>query len=192
MLKGKKILIGVTGSIAAYKSAFLIRLLIKEGAEIKVIMTNLAKEFITPLTLATLSRNPVLIDFFNPENGNWNSHIDLGTWADIFIIAPATANTIAKIANGIADNLLLTTYLSVRCPVFIVPAMDVDMYGHIATQENIQKLSERGNIIIDPASGDLASGLQGKGRMEEPEKILEQLKAYFSRKNFEKKSQAVN
>ena len=189
MLKGKKILVGVTGSIAAYKAAFLIRLLVKEGAEVRVIMTKLAKEFITPLTLATLSKNSVLVDFFDPENGNWNNHVDIGSWADIYLIAPATANTIGKIAHGIADNLLLTTYLSARCPVFIAPAMDVDMLGHISTQENIQKIVERGNIVIEPVSGDLASGLEGKGRMEEPEKIVEVLNKYFSKKSTEKKKQ---
>jgi phosphopantothenoylcysteine decarboxylase / phosphopantothenate---cysteine ligase len=187
MLKGKKILVGVTGSIAAYKAAFLIRLLIKEGAEVRVIMTNLAKEFITPLTLATLSNNPVLIDFFEPESGNWNNHVDLGIWADAYLIAPATANTLGKIAHGICDNLLLTTYLSSRCPVFIAPAMDLDMLRHSATQENIQKIAERGNIIIEPVSGSLASGLEGKGRMEEPEKIVEVLKYFFSKKEPQKK-----
>jgi phosphopantothenoylcysteine decarboxylase/phosphopantothenate--cysteine ligase len=189
MLKDKKILIGVTGSIAAYKAAILIRLLVKEGAQVKVLMTNLAKQFITPLTLATLSKNPVLIDFFNPENGDWNSHVDLGNWADGYIIAPATANTISKMAGGIADNLLLTTYLSARCPVFIAPAMDLDMFKHIAIQENIAKLHLRGNIIIEPAEGELASGLEGKGRMEGPEKILEILNNYFAQSKVEKKKQ---
>ena len=172
MLKGKKILIGVTGSIAAYKAAFLIRLLVKNGAEVKVVMTELAKEFITPLTLATLAKNPVLIDFFNPENGDWNNHVDLGTWADAFVIAPATANTIAKMANGIADNLVVTTYLSARCPVIVVPAMDMDMYQHPSTQNNIEQIKSFGNIVLEPAEGELASGLTGKGRMEEPENIL--------------------
>ncbi len=181
MLKGKKILIGVTGSIAAYKAAFLIRLLVKSGAEVKVLMTELAKEFITPLTLATLSKNPVLIDFFNPENGDWNNHVDLGAWADAFVIAPATANTIAKMTNGIADNLLLTTYLSVRCKVFIAPAMDLDMFNHTATKENITKLADREHIIIEPTTGELASGLEGKGRMEEPDKIIQILTEYFSK-----------
>jgi phosphopantothenoylcysteine decarboxylase / phosphopantothenate---cysteine ligase len=187
MLEGKKILVGVTGSIAAYKAAFLIRSLVKEGAEVKVVMTNLAKEFITPLTLATLSKNPVLIDFFDPENGNWNNHVDLGIWADAYLIAPATANTIGKIAHGICDNLLLTTYLSMRCPVFIAPAMDVDMYQHISTQENLKKIAERGNIVIEPVSGYLASGIDGQGRMEEPERIVEILKQYFFKKKPEKK-----
>lgn len=178
-LKGKHILIGVTGSIAAYKAATLIRLLVKEGAEVKVLMTPLAKEFITPLTLATLSKNPILVDFFNPENGDWNSHVDLGLWSDLYIIAPASANTIAKMATGVADNLLLTTYLSARCPVMVAPAMDLDMYRHPATQQNISTLQARGNIIIEAATGELASGLSGKGRMEEPENILEQVVSFF-------------
>ena len=164
MLKGKNILIGVTGGIAAYKTATIIRLLVKDGAEVKVIMTDHAKEFITPLTLATLSKNPVLTEFFNPENGDWNSHVDLGLWADLFLIAPATANTIAKMANGIADNLLLTTYLSARCPVFVAPSMDMDMLNHPATIINIETLKAFGNIILEPASGELASGLSGKGQ----------------------------
>jgi len=182
MLQGKKILLGVTGSIAAYKSAQIIRLLIKSGAEVKVIMTPLAKEFITPLTLATLSKNPILIDFFDPTNGNWNSHVDLGLWADAFLISPATANTIAKMTAGIADNLLLTSYLSARAPVFVAPAMDLDMYSHPTTQANIQKLKESGCAIIEPATGELASGLEGKGRMEEPEKIVACLIDYFTPK----------
>ena len=182
MLQGKKILLGVTGSIAAYKSAQIIRLLIKNGAEVKVIMTPLAKEFITPLTLATLSKNPILIDFFDPTNGNWNSHVDLGLWADAFLISPATANTIAKMTAGIADNLLLTSYLSARAPVFVAPAMDLDMYSHPTTQANIQKLKESGCAIIEPATGELASGLEGKGRMEEPEKIVACLIDYFTPK----------
>jgi phosphopantothenoylcysteine decarboxylase/phosphopantothenate--cysteine ligase len=181
MLKGKKILIGVTGSIAAYKAAFLIRLLVKSGAEVKVVMTKLAKEFITPLTLATLAKNPVLIDFFNPENGDWNNHVDLGTWADAYVIAPASANTIAKMTHGIADNLLLTTYLSSRCKVFVAPAMDIDMLNHTTTKENISKLADRGHIIIEPATGELASGLEGKGRMEEPEEIIQILTEYFGK-----------
>lgn len=182
MLQGKKILLGVTGSIAAYKSAVLIRELVKQGAEVKVIMTPLAKEFITPLTLATLSRNPILVDFFNPENGDWNSHVELGIWADAYLIAPATANTIAKMAYGIADNLLLTTYLSSRAPVFVAPAMDLDMFAHATTQENIKKLEEKGCHLIYPASGFLASGLEGKGRMEEPENIAAFLADFFTPK----------
>jgi len=174
-LRGKHIIIGVTGSIAAYKSAMLVRLLVKEGAEVKVVMTPLAKKFITPLTMATLSRNPVLVDFFDPENGTWNSHVDLGLWADAFLIAPATANTIARMATGIADNLLLTTCLSARCPVFVAPAMDVDMFQHAATIQNIQTLQARGVHIIEPSTGELASGLDGKGRMEEPENIVRYL-----------------
>ncbi len=181
-MKGKKILIGVTGSIAAYKAAILVREFAKAEAEVRVLMTDYAKEFITPLTLATLSKNPVLIDFFDAESGNWNSHIDLGMWADAFVIAPATANTMAKMANGVADNLLLTTYLSARCPVFVAPAMDLDMFQHPATQKNIQTLKSYGNTIIEPASGELASGLTGKGRMEEPEKIFEIIKQSFTKK----------
>ena len=172
MLKGKKVILGVTGSIAAYKSAQLIRLLVKEGVEVKVVMSALAREFITPLTLATLSKSPVLIDFFNPENGDWNSHVDLGLWADAYVVAPATANTIGKMANGIADNLLLTTYLSSKCPVFIAPAMDLDMFAHPSTRRNLETLKQYGNYIIEPATGELASGLEGKGRMEEPENIV--------------------
>jgi phosphopantothenoylcysteine decarboxylase / phosphopantothenate---cysteine ligase len=183
MLKGKKFLLGITGSIAAYKAAHLIRLLVKENAEVKVIMTPLAKEFITPLTLATLSKNPILVDFFNPENGDWNSHVDLGLWADAYIIAPATANTIGKMANGIADNLLLTSYLSAKCPIFVAPAMDLDMFRHSSMQKNLDTLRSFGNHIIEPAEGELASGLIGKGRMEEPEKIVEKIIDYFQKKN---------
>jgi len=181
-LKGKKIILGVTGSIAAYKSAQIIRLLVKEGAEVKVIMTSLAKEFITPLTLATLAKSAILVDFFDPTNGDWNSHVELGLWADGYLIAPATANTIAKMANGIADNLLLTTYLSARCPVFVAPAMDLDMFAHPANQRNIQTLKSIGNQIIEPTSGELASGLDGKGRMEEPANIVGYLDDYFTAK----------
>jgi phosphopantothenoylcysteine decarboxylase/phosphopantothenate--cysteine ligase len=179
MLSGKKILVGITGSIAAYKAASLVRLLIKEGCEVKVIMTAAAKEFITPLTLATLSRNAVLTDFFDPTAGTWNSHVDLGIWADAFVIAPASANTIAKMATGEADNLLLTTYLSARCPVFVAPAMDLDMLNHPATRKNINTIREFGNIILEPETGELASGLIGKGRMEEPELIFKSLKSHF-------------
>ncbi len=182
MLENRKILIGVTGSIAAYKTAVLIRLLVKEKAAVKVIMTPLAKEFITPLTLATLSENPVMVDFYNPENGDWNNHVDLGIWADAYVIAPATANTLAKMAHGIADNLLLTAYLSSRCPVFVAPAMDLDMLRHPATQSNMEALKKHGIHILEPATGQLASGLTGKGRMEEPEKIVEALNEFFSRK----------
>ncbi|HUS87522.1 MAG TPA: bifunctional phosphopantothenoylcysteine decarboxylase/phosphopantothenate--cysteine ligase CoaBC [Bacteroidales bacterium] len=182
MLKGKNILLGVTGGIAAYKAASVIRLLVKEGADVRVIMTPRAKEFITPLTLATLSKNPILVDFFDPEDGRWNSHIDLGLWADLYLIAPATANSIARMAGGIADNLLLTTYLSARCPVFVAPAMDLDMFNHPATVENIDMLRSRGVNIIDAETGELASGLEGKGRMAEPENILNILRIFFSKK----------
>ena len=181
MLKGKHIILGVTGSIAAYKAATLTRLLVKEGASVKVVMTPLAKEFITPLTMATLSKSPIMVDFYNPENGDWNSHVDLGLWADLYLIAPASANTIGKMAGGIADNLLLTTYLSAKCPVMVAPAMDLDMYKHPATQRNLKVLQSFGNIIIEPESGELASGLVGKGRMEEPEKIVSFITAYFAR-----------
>lgn len=181
-MQGKHILIGVTGGIAAYKTAYLIRDLIKRGAEVKVIMTEKAKAFITPLTLATLSKNPILVDFFDPTNGAWNSHVSLGLWADAYIIAPATANTIAKMAHGIADNLLTTTYLSARCPIFVAPAMDLDMYAHPTTQENISYLKGKGVNIIDAASGFLASGLEGKGRMAEPEEISERVADFFSSK----------
>jgi phosphopantothenoylcysteine decarboxylase/phosphopantothenate--cysteine ligase len=182
MLENRKILVGVTGSIAAYKAAILIRMLVKEKAEVKVIMTPLAKAFITPLTLATLSKNPVLVDFYNAGNGDWNNHVDLGMWADAYVIAPATANTMAKMAHGIADNLLLTAYLSARCPVFVAPAMDLDMLAHPATRHNMDRLKQFGNLILEPDTGELASGLTGKGRMEEPEKIVEALKKHFSRK----------
>jgi len=181
MLKGKHILLGVTGSIAAYKSAILVRSLVKQGAEVKVIMTEMAKQFITPLTMATLSKNPILVEFYNPENGDWNSHVSLGLWADLYLIAPASANTIAKMANGVADNLLLTAYLSSRCPVVVAPAMDVDMFLHPATQDNLKILSQRGVKIIEPNSGELASGLDGKGRMEEPEEIVSFVNALFQK-----------
>lgn len=181
MLKGKHIILGVTGSIAAYKAAILTRLLVKEGASVKVVMTPLAKEFITPLTMATLSKSPIMVDFYNPENGDWNSHVDLGLWADLYLIAPASANTIGKMAGGIADNLLLTTYLSAKCPVMVAPAMDLDMYKHPATQRNLKVLQSFGNIIIEPESGELASGLIGKGRMEEPERIVAFIIDYFAR-----------
>ena len=181
MLKGKHIILGVTGSIAAYKAATLTRLLVKEGASVKVVMTPLTKEFITPLTMATLSKSPIMVDFYNPENGDWNSHVDLGLWADLYLIAPASANTIGQMAGGIADNLLLTTYLSAKCPVMVAPAMDLDMYKHPATQRNLKVLQSFGNIIIEPESGELASGLIGKGRMEEPERIVAFITDYFAR-----------
>ncbi|MBQ9471016.1 MAG: bifunctional phosphopantothenoylcysteine decarboxylase/phosphopantothenate--cysteine ligase CoaBC [Bacteroidales bacterium] len=170
-LAGKHIVLGVTGSIAAYKAATLIRLLVKEGAEVRVLMTPLAKEFIAPLTMATLSGHPILVEFFTPENGEWNSHVKLGLWADLLLIAPATANTLAKMAHGVADNLLLTTYLSAKCPTMVAPAMDLDMYSHPATQQNLQTLRERGNTVLESPPGELASGLSGKGRMMEPEQI---------------------
>jgi len=182
MLEGKNVILGITGSIAAYKAANITRLLVKKGANVKVIMTPLAKEFITPLTMATLSKNPILVDFFNPENGDWNSHVDLGLWADLYLIAPASANTMAKMANGVADNLLLTTYLSAKCPVIVAPAMDLDMYKHMATQNNIEVLQSYGNLIIEPETGELASGLMGKGRMEEPENIVEYISSFFNQK----------
>ena len=182
MLNGKHIILGITGSIAAYKAAMLCRLLVKEGAEVRVIMTPLAKQFITPLTMATLSKHPILVEFFNPENGEWNSHVSLGEWADLMLIAPATANTLAKMTTGIADNLLMTTYLSARAKVAVAPAMDLDMYAHITTQQNLRTLAERGVAIIEPESGELASGLVGKGRMAEPEEIVEQVKLLLSDK----------
>ncbi|MDR1343264.1 MAG: bifunctional phosphopantothenoylcysteine decarboxylase/phosphopantothenate--cysteine ligase CoaBC [Prevotellaceae bacterium] len=183
MLSGKKIVLGVTGSIAAYKAAALVRLLVKSGAEVKVLMTNAAKQFITPLTLATLSRHPVLVEFFSPENGEWNSHVKLGLWADLVLVAPASANTIGKMACGIADNLLLTTYLSSKCPTAVAPAMDLDMYAHAAHQQNLNLLRSRGVLVIAPACGELASGLQGQGRMEEPEEIVKRLQAFFEKKS---------
>ncbi len=180
MLKGKHILLGVTGGIAAYKSASLVRLLVKAGCEVQVVMTPLAKQFITPLTMATLSQRPILVEFFDPENGAWNSHVKLGEWADCMLVAPATANTLAKMVHGVADNLLLTSYLSARCPVVVAPAMDLDMYAHEATQENLARLRRRGVGIVDPGSGFLASGLEGKGRMAEPEEIVAYLEAMFA------------
>lgn len=180
MLGGKHILLGVTGSIAAYKAANIVRLLVTQGAEVKIVMTPLAKQFITPLTLATLAKNPIYVDFFNPENGEWNSHVSLGMWADAYLIAPATANTIGKMANGIADNLLLTSYFSAKCPVFVAPAMDLDMFAHPAVQKNIETLKSYGVHFIDAEDGELASGLVGKGRLAAPEKIVESLDAFFN------------
>lgn len=180
MLEGKKIVLGITGSIAAYKAAILVRLLIKAGAEVQVVMTPAAKEFITPLTLSTLSGNAVLSEFFNERGGEWNSHVDLGLWADAMIIAPATASTIAKMAGGVADNLLVTTYLSMKAPVFVAPAMDLDMYAHPSTICNLNLLKQYGNHIIEPVSGELASHLIGKGRMEEPYAIVAAVENYFS------------
>ena len=186
-LAGRRILLGITGSIAAYKAAVLCRLLKCAGAEVRVVMTPLAKQFITPLTMATLSKNPILVEFFDPENGAWNSHVSLGEWADCYLRAPATANTLAKLACGIADNLLLTTYLSARCPVVVSPAMDLDMYAHPATQENLRRLAERGVRIVQPAEGELASGLTGKGRMAEPADIAAFVGQLFGGENPEKK-----
>ena len=179
MLKGKKIVLGITGSIAAYKACFIIRGLIKRGAEVQVVITPAGKEFITPITLSALTHKPVISEFFSQRDGTWNSHVDLGLWADAMLIAPCTASTIGKMAGGIADNMLITTYLSMKAPVFVAPAMDLDMFAHPSTQQNIKRLQEYGNIIIDPQKGFLASGLEGKGRMEEPEVIVETLERYF-------------
>ena len=180
MIRGKKILLGVTGSIAAYKAAMLVRLLVKEGAEVKVVMTDSAKTFVTPLTFSVLSGNPVASVFANQETGEWTNHVELGLWADVMVIAPASANTIGKMAGGISDNVLLAAYLSARCPVFISPAMDLDMWKHPSTLKNIERLKSYGNNVINPATGELASGLTGEGRMEEPENILHHLKKFFS------------
>ncbi len=179
MLQGKKIILGVCGSIAAYKAALIVRLLTKAGAAVRVIMTDAALDFITPLTLATLSKNPVLSKFSNSDTGEWNNHVELGLWADLMLIAPASANTLAKMANGYCDNLLLVTYLSAKCPVFVAPAMDLDMFAHASTQANLAKLKSFGNTILDPESGELASGLVGAGRMQEPEQLVEKLNQYF-------------
>ena len=175
MLKGKKIVLGITGSIAAYKACYIIRGIIKAGAEVQVVITPAGKEFITPITLSALTQKPVISDFFAQRDGTWHSHVALGLWADAMLIAPCTASTLGKMANGVADNMLITTYLSMKAPVFIAPAMDLDMYQHPTTQENMKKLQSFGNHIIEPQSGFLASGLEGKGRMEEPEKIVEYL-----------------
>lgn len=179
-MKGKKIVLGITGSIAAYKAAILIRGLIKKGAEVQVVITPAGKEFITPITLSALTSKPVISEFFAQRDGTWNSHVDLGLWADAMIIAPATASTIGKMANGIADNMLITTYLSMKAPVFVAPAMDLDMFAHPSTQKNIATLRSYGNHIIEPGEGELASHLVGKGRMEEPDKIIEVLEAFFA------------
>jgi phosphopantothenoylcysteine decarboxylase/phosphopantothenate--cysteine ligase len=183
MLKGKKIVVGITGSIAAYKAAYLCRLLIKKGAEAQVVITPSGKEFITPVTLSALTQKPVISRFFTESDGTWHSHVDLGLWADLMLIAPATASTIGKMANGIADNPVITAYLSMKAPVFIAPAMDLDMYAHPSTQANLEKLKSYGNQIIEPTEGELASGLEGKGRMEEPDKIVARLETFFSRQN---------
>ena len=183
MLKGKKILLAVTGSIAAYKAAFIIRLLKKQGAFVRVIMTKASSDFVTPLTLSTLSKEPVLIDFLkDDETGEWNNHVELGLWADILLIAPATANSISKMITGNADNFLIATYLSAKCPVFVAPAMDLDMYAHDSTQDNLKTLVARGNHIIYPESGELASGLVGEGRLAEPEQIIERLEVFLKEK----------
>ena len=179
MLKGKKIVLGITGSIAAYKACLIIRGLIKQGAEVQVVITPAGKEFITPITLSALTHKPVISEFFAQRDGTWNSHVDLGLWADAMLVAPATASTIGKMANGIADNMLITTYLSMKAPVFIAPAMDLDMFAHPTTQQNLKRLEGFGNHIIEPQSGFLASGLEGKGRMEEPERIIEVLDKFF-------------
>ena len=188
MLKGKHIILGITGSIAAYKAAYIIRALVKKGAEVQVVITPAGKEFITPITLSALSSNPVISEFFSNRDGSWHSHVDLGLWADAMLIAPATASTIGKMANGIADNMLVTTYLSCKAPVFIAPAMDLDMFAHPSTQQNLDRLRSFGNHIIEPAEGELASHLVGKGRMEEPDKIIAVLEEFFaSRTVLEKK-----
>ncbi len=180
MLKGKHIVLGITGSIAAYKSCLIIRELIKKGAEVQVVITPAGKEFITPITLSALTHKPVVSEFFSQRDGTWNSHVDLGLWADAMLIAPATASTIGKMAHGVADNMLITTYLSMKAPVFVAPAMDLDMYAHPSTQNNLDILRSYGNIIIEPQSGFLASGLEGKGRMEEPTVIVEKLEEALS------------
>lgn len=181
MMKGKKIVLGITGSIAAYKAAVLTRLLIKKGAEVQIVITPAGKEFITPITLSALTSKPVISEFFSQRDGTWHSHVDLGLWADAMLIAPATASTIGKMANGIADNMLITTYLSMKAPVFVAPAMDLDMFAHPATQHNLDILRSYGNHIIEPTAGELASHLVGKGRMEEPENIVAALDDFFQK-----------
>lgn len=185
MLKGKKIVLGITGSIAAYKACYIIRGLIKKGADVQVVITPSGKEFITSITLSALTHKPVISDFFSQRDGTWNSHIDLGLWADAMLIAPCTASSIGKMANGIADNMLITTYLSMKAPVFIAPAMDLDMYKHPSIQNNLKKLISYGNYIIEPGTGFLASGLEGKGRMEEPDKIINTLDNFFEDKDLQ-------
>lgn len=184
-LKGKKIVLGITGSIAAYKACYIIRGLIKRGAEVQVVITPAGKEFITPITLSALTSKPVISEFFAQRDGTWNSHVDLGLWADAMLIAPATASTIGKMANGVADNMLITTYLSAKAPVFVAPAMDLDMYAHPSTQKNLETLRSYGNHIIEPGTGELASHLVGKGRMEEPEVIIRHLEEFFAAKEGE-------
>lgn len=183
MLKGKKIVLGITGSIAAYKACMIIRGLIKKGAEVQVVITPAGKEFITPITLSALTQKPVVSDFFSQRDGTWHSHVALGLWADAMLIAPCTASTLGKMATGVADNMLITTYLSMKAPVFIAPAMDLDMYAHPTTQQNLERLRSFGNHVIEPQSGFLASGLEGKGRMEEPEKIVDVLDEFFEEKD---------
>lgn len=179
-LQGKHILLGISGSIAAYKAAFLVRLLVKEGAEVQVIMTPASKEFITPVTMCALSGKPVASEFFVANDGTWHSHVDMGLWADLLLVAPATASTIAKMATGVCDNLLITTVLSAKCPVMVAPAMDLDMYRYPANQKNLQTLKSYGQIILEPGEGELASGLSGKGRMQEPEEIISKVISFFS------------
>ena len=191
MLKGKKIVLGITGSIAAYKACTLIRLLIKQGAEVQVVITPAGKEFITPITLSALTHKPVVSEFFNQRDGSWHSHVDLGLWADAMLIAPCTASTIGKMAHGIADNMLITTYLSMKAPVLVAPAMDLDMYSHASTQENIQLLQQCGVTIVEPGSGFLASTLEGKGRMQEPDIIVEELKEFFARREGRLRGQRI-
>ena len=187
MLKGKKIVLGITGSIAAYKACFIIRGLVKAGAEVQVVITPAGKEFITPITLSALTQKPVISEFFSQRDGTWHSHVKLGLWADAMLIAPCTASTLGKMANGVADNMLVTTYLSMKAPVFIAPAMDLDMYQHPTTQQNMERLRSFGNHIIEPQSGFLASGLEGKGRMEEPENIVNYLDQFFEPKDLQGK-----
>lgn len=191
MLKGKHIILGITGSIAAYKAAYIIRALVKKGAEVQVVITPAGKEFITPITLSALSSKPVVSEFFSNRDGSWNSHVDLGLWADAMLVAPATASTIGKMANGIADNMLITTYLSCKAPVFVAPAMDLDMFAHPSTQQNLDRLRSFGNHIIEPAEGELASHLVGKGRMEEPDKIITVLEAFFTSQTVLEKKKIV-
>ena len=179
MLKGKKIVLGITGSIAAYKACLILRLLIRQGAEVQVVITDAGKQFITPVTLSALSGKPVVSEFFTANDGTWHSHVDLGIWADAMLIAPCTASSLGKMVHGIADNMLITTYLSMKAPVFVAPAMDLDMYAHPSTQANLDRLRQVGNVIIEPQAGFLASGLEGKGRMEEPENIVAALEKYF-------------
>lgn len=191
MLKGKHIILGITGSIAAYKAAYIIRALVKKGAEVQVVITPAGKEFITPITLSALSSKPVISEFFSNRDGSWNSHVDLGLWADAMLVAPATASTIGKMANGIADNMLITTYLSCKAPVFVAPAMDLDMFAHPSTQQNLDRLRSFGNHIIEPAEGELASHLVGKGRMEEPDKIIAVLEEFFASQTVLEKKKIV-